>query len=224
MDRPTHIACTLCDRDASPVVSRRVGGVERRFFRCPGCLLIFLDPRQQPSDETARWRYMQHTNDPAEPGYRAFLLDLARPCFEAVGPEATCLDYGCGPTRAMVSVFAEQGRQLEVYDPLFFPQWPDKTYDLIVCCEVLEHFNEPREELPRMLSLLKPGGLLAVRTSLWDEAIDLGSWRYMADLTHVSFYHRKTVEHIVSCYGLAWGAKPATAEFAPGVILLRNAD
>jgi SAM-dependent methyltransferase len=188
--------CPLCGAEAKRFVENRHG----RYFKCASCWLVFLDPAQRPSPEAEKHRYAQHNNDPDEPGYRAFLMTLAQPCINAVQQSARCLDYGCGPTKAMSRVFAGFGISMDSYDPFFFPGEPEGLYHLIVCCEVFEHFFNPRRELDRIASLLAPGGILGLRTELWIDGIDWEDWHYMNDTTHVAFYHKNTIDHIRKTY------------------------
>ncbi len=150
----------------------------------------------RPSPEAEKHRYVQHNNDPDEPGYRAFLMTLAQPCMEAVPESARCLDYGCGPTESMSRIFADHGMRMESYDPFFRHEEPVGPYDLIVCCEVFEHFFDPRREMARISSLLAPGGILGLRTKLWTDETDWKNWHYLNDTTHVAFYHKNTIDHI----------------------------
>ena len=44
------------------------------------------------------------------------------------------------------------------------PRFPDATYDLVVCSEVLEHVEPWREIVDNIARVLKPGGLLVLTT------------------------------------------------------------
>ncbi len=191
--------CPLCGAEAE----YHAGFRRRRYFKCATCWLAFLDPAQRPAAEAEKHRYIQHNNDPDEPGYRAFLMTLARPCIEAVSESARCLDYGCGPTESMSRIFAAHDIAMDSYDPFFRPEEPVGPYDVIVCCEVFEHFFDPKRELKRISSLLAPGGILGLRTKLWSEEIEWENWHYLNDLTHVAFYHKNTLAYIQQTFHLS---------------------
>jgi 2-polyprenyl-3-methyl-5-hydroxy-6-metoxy-1,4-benzoquinol methylase len=85
--------------------------------------------------------------------------------------------------------------------------YPDKTYDLITCTEVLEHLKDPLETLRMLKDRLNPGGILAVMT-LFHPVYDISStpdplpcekvfkaWWYRRDPTHISFFRPETFYH-----------------------------
>jgi hypothetical protein len=51
--------------------------------------------------------------------------------------------------------------------------------------------------------MLRPGGILAVMTSLWNERTDFASWYYRLDPTHVVFFHEETFRRLAGDLGLA---------------------
>jgi 2-polyprenyl-3-methyl-5-hydroxy-6-metoxy-1,4-benzoquinol methylase len=90
----------------------------------------------------------------------------------------------------------EAGFEMRAYDPIYRddPSALDGPYDFITCTEVAEHLHRPRDELERLRSLLRPGGLLVIQTRLavGDEAF--ADWPYRRDPTHVAFYARRSFE------------------------------
>jgi hypothetical protein len=53
-----------------------------------------------------------------------------------------------------------------------------------------------------MVSLIRPGGLLVVVTSLVQPGRDVSSWHYATDPTHVVFYSESTIRYISERWGL----------------------
>lgn len=149
---------------------------------------------------------MQHKNDPQDLKYREFL----RPAFDVVVSQEPVgsrgLDYGSGPGSALAAMLAEAQYQVRLYDPFFHPKaepeaeptvvFGERKYDFIVCTEAAEHFHEPKNELQRMHSLLKPGGLLVMMTLLCKSSENFGQWYYTVDPTHVVFYSETTCQWI----------------------------
>jgi len=39
-------------------------------------------------------------------------------------------------------------------------------------------------------------------TELWDKKENLNQWYYLRDITHVSFYHHKTLKYLAQTYNL----------------------
>ena len=60
----------------------------------------------------------------------------------------------------------------------------------------MEHFSAPKREFSELASLLKPGGKLYCKTSLYSKEIDFDNWYYKNDVTHIFFYTVKSLEWI----------------------------
>lgn len=193
-------SCPLCRSRPVRPFARAYG---RQYHECQACGLIHVAPRQRPESEAERAHYETHENDPADPGYRAFLSRVADPLVERLAPGAEGLDYGAGPGPTLSLMLAEKGFPTRIYDPYFAPDDTalDRTYDFITCTETVEHFFRPGRELGRLDTLLRPGGWLAVMTELIDGAPPFERWRYARDPTHVSLYRRRTLEWIAGHFG-----------------------
>ncbi len=174
------------------------------YYRCHDCLAIFTDPAALLAKEEEHARYLLHDNDADDPGYRRFLERLALPVDARLAAASEGLDYGCGPTPLLAEILKEKGHTMQVYDPYFFPDPAplSRRYDFITCSEAAEHFYKPAEEFERLVSLLRPGGILGIMTSLWDETIDFATWYYPKDPTHVVFYHRQSFRTLARILGL----------------------
>lgn len=228
----TPSACPLCARPEplhfhsmeppipwhlyAPDVSRDSG---LRFFRCEGCHLIWKDPSIRPTPEQERRHYEKHNNDLNDPGYRAHLMALLSPVAKVVREGARGLDYGSGPAPSVEPLARELKLDCCSFDPFFAPNYElleDRAYDFILCCEVAEHFREPRREFSKLTGLLKPGGVLGIKTQTPPE--DFCAWWYHRDPTHVSFFSAHTFQAIAGLFGLV-----AAPEYS-GVVILRYPD
>ncbi|CZF84936.1 Methyltransferase domain protein [Grimontia celer] len=177
----------------------------RRYFRCQECYLVFADPECLLSPEEEKAVYDKHENVVEDEGYRRFLSRLATPLMEKMGEGAKQgLDFGCGPGPALAAMLEEAGHQMAVYDPYFAPNLSvlDATYDFVTCTEAIEHFYMPHREWRQLLSLVKPGGWLAIMTKLVIDAPAFKSWHYKNDPTHVSFFSRETFRFLAERDGL----------------------
>ena len=209
------LPCPVCLKpDAASYMD--LDGVSYRI--CSHCLSIFTDPKDLLSLEAEHSRYLLHENDPDDPGYRRFLERLAEPVAAHLAPASRGLDYGCGPTPLLAHIMEEKGHVMDIYDPYFFPDRTplSRQYDFITCSEAAEHFHHPGKEFSRLASMLKPGAILGIMTSLWDESIDFPNWYYRKDPTHVVFYHQQTFLTLAEKLDL-------TCSFPEkNIILLRN--
>lgn len=117
---------------------------------------------------------------------------------------AAGLDFGSGPGPTLSLMFEEAGHRMQIYDPLYAPDQSvlSRQYDFVTATEVLEHFRQPAQDLQRVWSLVKPGGLLGIMTKLALDRDAFSNWHYKNDPTHVAFYSRETFEWL----GGFWGA------------------
>ena len=192
--------CPLC---GAPGPFAGVPDMRKRTLRlCSHCRLVFAATVDLPQAEAEKQRYAKHWNGLADAGYVAFLRQAVEPALPFLKPEMRGLDYGCGHTPTLYLLLKEAGLRCENYDPFFFSAWPAGTFDFLFATEVVEHFHQPAIEWPRMLSLLKPGGLLTVMTAPWESLESFRIWGYASDETHVVFYHRRTLEWIFGKFGL----------------------
>ena len=185
------VSCPVClSIQARPF--QTVGG--RPYWRCSACKATFLDPAQRPDAPTELARYRLHNNDPADPGYRRFLNQLAQPLLERLAPGMEGLDYGCGPGPALAAMLTEAGHRVRVYDPFFSPDAAalERTYDFITCTEAVEHFHQPAREFAVLNGLLRPGGWLGIMTCFQTDDARFAGWQYLRDPTHVVFYREDT--------------------------------
>jgi hypothetical protein len=100
------------------------------------------------------------------------------------------LDFGCGADPVSAHLLGQAGYQVELYDPLFYPnEHPlQRRYDFIIVSEAIEHFRSPHLEITRLAGLLEPGGWLFVMTQLLKDLENFDQWFYRKDPTHVAFY------------------------------------
>lgn len=176
---------------------------EKSYWRCEACLATFLDPVARLSAEAEKQVYLEHENDPHDPGYRRFLSKLADPLCTRLPEAAEILDYGCGPGPALADMLREAGHRVRLYDPFFHA---DETslepgYDAVTCTEVVEHFHDPAREFAYLGGLLRPGGWLAIMTCFQTEDARFANWQYRRDPTHVVFYREETLKLLAERHG-----------------------
>lgn len=112
---------------------------------------------------------------------------------------------------------AEQARQVcqdvQVGDIEQMPTLPyaPHSFDLILALDVLEHLVAPWSLIPRLHTLLRPGGHLITsipNVAHYSVSLPLlrGQWTYVKsgilDATHLRFFVRGSVEQLLTCSGL----------------------
>lgn len=179
----------------------------RPYYRCFRCDLVFVPTPWQLNREQEKARYDTHENDPSDRGYRKYLGRIIPPLkasIPRIPGSLNGLDYGCGPGPALAMMLKERGFSMNLYDPFYFnnPQVLKGNYDFITCTEVFEHMKYPGEELPKLLTLLKPKGVLAVMTQLVTDKINFKTWYYCNDETHICYFSRKSFQWAAEKWGL----------------------
>lgn len=192
-------SCPLCQASGRLFYEDK----RHRFYSCPHCMGLFRDPAQLPDSAGEKERYLFHQNSLNDQGYLNFVDPLLEAVKKEMPRDAQALDYGCGHSPVISEVLNAEGFQFTLYDPFFYPDESSlaRQYDLITCCEVVEHFHHPKREFNLLYDLLKPGGRLYCMTALYQDGVDFASWHYKNDLTHVFIYRDKTLQYIAQNMG-----------------------
>ncbi len=191
--------CTLC---GLPTPRALLSRDRRRHFECASCGLVFAARAERlPRSECER-RYLQHENGIENAGYCDFLNRAVNRAAPFLPPGSKGLDYGCGPGPTLSKLLAALGHSMTDYDPIFFDRPLEPPYDFVFSTECFEHFEEPALEIAKIVALLRPGGVLAIMTDLWNASTDFGKWHYATDPTHVSFYSAETLSYVERTFGL----------------------
>lgn len=193
--------CTLCGSTVEQI--NTTDGA--RYFICPRCALIHLDPARRLSATAELARYQLHENDPNDQEYVRFLRRLADPVAERLPAGAVGLDFGCGPSPALSGLLTNAGFPSEAYDPIFAADESllKRQYEFVTCCEVVEHVHDPARTFTDLRRLLAPGGLLGVMTRFYPGSDAFDDWWYRRDPTHVCFYNETTMRWIARHHGLS---------------------
>lgn len=194
-----HDRCPLC---FSTVLELFCSDRRRDYFLCRRCELVFVPAHQHVSFDEEKTIYDFHQNDPADPGYRRFVSRLVEPLCARLAPGAEGLDFGCGAGSAAAAMLSERGYAIDYYDPIYaaYVGVLERTYDFVVCVEVVEHFRNPAQSFSTLFGLLKRPGYLAVMTKRVLNKSAFSRWHYKNDMTHVGFYSVKTLTWLAALY------------------------
>jgi len=190
--------CPICQHETRPHLHP---DEKLRFYVCPFCEVCFKDIDHYPSLEEEKRRYQAHQNNLDNQHYVTYLknfIHLAITPFDV----NHLLDYGCGPSPVLQSILKEMNYDVDLYDPFFYPDQPQKTYDMVISTEVFEHFHHPIASFEHINQLICPQGYLSIMTLFRPMDLDaFDQWFYIRDITHVILYTPKTLKIIAQRMG-----------------------
>lgn len=187
--------CTLCNTNL-------INKIDHEYYQCNTCYAYVKDENLWFSSDKEKHHYEQHNNDTKDIGYQKFTAPVTNAILNRFSNDSLGLDYGCGKGPVITEQLKKKGYKIDLYDPYFYPNetYIENIYDYIFSCEVFEHFYNPKEEIIKLKNILKPNGLLIVKTHLFNDQIDFKNWYYRKDQTHVFIYTYETVEYIAKRY------------------------
>lgn len=196
-------SCPLCNTKGNPFFQNK----QHTFYECGLCKAVFRDRVQFLDKKDEKERYLHHVSDINDTGYHNFVLPIIKEVKNHFKSGKCGLDYGCGHTPVLSRLLSLENYDMEVYDAIFFNETTvlDKKYNFIVCCEVMEHFYQPRLEFKRLFELLLPGGKLICKTHIYEKGMNFDAWYYKNDPSHVFIYQKETIGWIkdhFKCSGL----------------------
>jgi len=185
--------CPFCFSDE---IDLFVQEKDRDYLHCNKCDLVFVPRKDFISKKDEKAKYDRHQNSPQNQGYRDFLNRLLIPLCTFLPKKAKGLDFGSGPGPTLSIMMNELGFQMEIYDYFYHntPKVFEQKYDFITTTEVIEHLHNPKDEIVKLWSCLKDGGVLGIMTSFRVRDEEFGNWYYKRDLTHVRFFTKTSFQ------------------------------
>lgn len=178
-----RLVCEVCgsgdygsSTDVASIQSnvRRWSHVMTTVWRCHCCSSMNALERRDLSPFYVDYPYGRRRLDRfTRHAFASYLKRLQR---HGLNVSNSILDYGCGDG-LLLEYLRERGYQdCDGYDPYSpkyrQPQALGRTYDVVICQDVIEHVEDPRELMLQLTGLVRPGGLLCIGTPRSD-GIDL---------------------------------------------------
>ncbi len=183
------MSCPLCRTSGSRpswLGALRYRSVEYPYLECSGCHSLYADPMP---DGTALAQMYGADYQPGSGAAYAQMDDPKEPervvRWLAARTPGTFVDYGCGPGHLLAAVKSTGWRAMgvefdeqvaadaakrsgaEVANRFTVEQlFAEQRADVLHLGDVIEHLTDPDREMPRILRLLKPGGLLMAQGPL----------------------------------------------------------
>jgi len=148
--------------------------IDEVYYECKCCAALVMNSEYYLSRDDEKTRYEKHNNDVNDVGYKNFTSPITNYILNNYTYKDKGLDYGCGPGPVISTTLMENNYDVDQYDPFFRPDSKlyNNYYNYIICCEVFEHFRNPRNEIIKLKYLLKPNGKLLIMTFLYNHKID----------------------------------------------------
>ena len=172
----------------------------RSYLICSKCELIFVPRHQLISIEDERIRYEHHENESEDPAYLNYLSKIEQESALHLSKGDEGLDFGCGPSPLLGTIFSKNGFPTTSYDLFFHANndYQNKTYNFIILSEVIEHLRSPIEVMLKLRSLLKPQGKIFIKTKFYPEKNLFNDWFYKRDVTHVQFFNQTSLKFLAT--------------------------
>jgi SAM-dependent methyltransferase len=145
--------------------------------------------------------------DGQRPGREFRMVEMARNIVNKASPDVLIYGAGLSPDYLLVKKYNDIGR-VAVTDVDNFMQTEDfipldasDQFDIVVACEVVEHFTDPHANFKTLFGFLKPGGLLICSTNIHDGG-DLTGLKYPFITGHVSYYSGGAIKVIAERNGM----------------------
>jgi 2-polyprenyl-3-methyl-5-hydroxy-6-metoxy-1,4-benzoquinol methylase len=177
----SYLSCKICDGTITLESNRTVDGLP--LARCRNCGLLFVrdiyekKPRIDEISHLEKY-YTEIATDKSKFDYGLNLINIYLNSQNRSLINQKLLDVGCGDgffvshcnmlgikasgydiSAAVVTMAAKKG--LEVFNKL---EEINEKFDIITMFDVLEHMENPRNELKSLANLLKPNGLIFIET------------------------------------------------------------
>jgi 2-polyprenyl-3-methyl-5-hydroxy-6-metoxy-1,4-benzoquinol methylase len=207
--------------------------VASSLVRCKQCGLVYQNPRptsaQMASNYPPEYDPFNIQKEQKQPGWlgkKAFDYGLSKRCnfvtrFKTGG---RLLDVGCATGEFLGAMSKRKGWQLhgveinpqaalvaiECYHLEIFTGvleqagYPNQYFDVITLWEVLEHLHDPNAALSEIRRILKPDGILVIRTpdlSSWDARFFGKYWSGYDAPRHLYIFNPITLEKILKLAG-----------------------
>ena len=212
-----HAKCLLCDSEMLKPLPKYQ---EDYLVECGNCSFIFS--RRIPTSEELTDHYNTY---PRGSGISPITIKRYNELLDQLEKYRTTnniLDIGCGDGYFLLeakkrnwNVFGTEftdnaveicrSKEIAIHQGILDPaNYKGSLFDVITSFEVIEHINNPRQEIRNISSLLREGGVFYFTTPNFNSMsrIILGtSWNVIEYPEHLSYYTPGTINYLLSQFG-----------------------
>jgi SAM-dependent methyltransferase len=196
--------CLICKQEAHkkfdlPVNkcsggSLLVDGEPVNYYECTKCFFLFA---KHEIDYTKYWDVIEEPNN-------GRVLETMRLYLLSDGIGKSVLDYGCGKGFS-IQAFRELGIDADGCDvektDLVYSIDTSPKKDIVVACEVVEHFSNPVASFKHMASLANKS--IAFQTAYYDPQTCHRDWWYLGPANgHISLYSPQSLNVLAEIIGV----------------------
>lgn len=182
------------------------------FHRCEDCAFLFTPAMDEASATLYESNFSGVTYHPEEGSELQYLrlVHLAAGLLDRSAERCRILDFGCGVGHFTRHARRHLGLEVEGFDtarqaepvPFIHATLPAPGYDVVVAREVVEHFTDPIASFRAMAGLLRPGGVLAFQTSLYEPDEHGRDWGYIGPRNgHISLFSAAALDRVAAAVG-----------------------
>ncbi|MEM6854487.1 MAG: class I SAM-dependent methyltransferase [Planctomycetota bacterium] len=196
------------------------------YYRCSRCQFLFAHLLDDIDNTQVYDESYWDNQDPDWHGrvnQTLRLVMLSNLLLNRLPWELEICDFGCG-----MGTFVEAGRKhlglkvtgFDIIRPKFgldhfIDTMPEQRFDLVVACEVIEHLPDPLGMIEPAIRSLKPGGVFAYQTAVYEPEGCGRDWWYLGPANgHVSLYSRGAFDEMFKKFG---GTRRLSYDNYPGV-------
>ncbi len=192
--------CHICNSSTRSFDSNINGVV---YYYCDNCHYIRKDSLLDYVSESKE--YLRHNNDITNVSYvNYFKKYIDNHFINYLNGEI--IDYGSGPYPILKEILSrDYNITIDIFDPFYNNDlsYKDKTYDVVLSTEVIEHVFDVDKYLSDIISITKAGSTIILMTLLHDNDLDkFKNWWYQRDVTHIGFFDYQTFTYLAYKYNL----------------------
>lgn len=174
--------CNICNNNLEILNINKT-----KYLYCKTCECLYKI--KLPSSKEEYDRYLYHNVDD---NYKDYMNNIFLKIKDFLN-DGISLDFGCGKEKTLETIFKNNNLKMYSYDKYFIDfNYSNYKYDNIILNEVFEHIKNPYDLLKELILLLNDKGRIIIGTNLHKN--NFNNWWYLRDITHITFYSKKTME------------------------------